>query len=222
MNMGNVKWSPGNWQQAWTNEQGACVRCEHYPSEHWLVKGGDDVHRVFCINCPHPRIRLMGDQGTANPIPFFIEFPGTPSMCFEERQVSKRIDNFLPLSPSKPGEEPSKEASSVLRFGPEGEEEFVFTGIAWQVEEFEQLKHGDAADLNRYKLHLYWVQEGRCAGCKRYIHFDNMEVDRIIPGRDGPGYTVGNIQLLCPGCNKIKGDRCMEYLRKRRQKQGLL
>ena len=53
------------------------------------------------------------------------------------------------------------------------------------------------------------------------MRFDNMEMDRVKPGSDGGGYTVGNVQLLCPACNKIKGNRDMEYLRDRRRSQGL-
>ena len=222
MNLANVKWPPKGWPDQWTNGQSSCIQCQHTPSDHHLIKGGDGVHRVFCNACPHPPTRFMGDQGTANPIPFFAEIPGPQTECFAERPVSRKIDNFLPLSPSKLGEQPLKGSPFVLWLGPKGGEEFAFSGIAWQAEEFEKLKQGERIDRTRYKLHLYWIQKGRCAGCKWYARFDNMEIDRIIPGDDGPGYTVGNVQLLCPSCNKIKGGRCMSYLAQRRTKQGLL
>ena len=213
------KWNL-EWPLIWSNEQGTCIQCEHGPSEHNLVKGGDGLYRIFCRGCPSPRTRLMGDEGTEHPTPFFVELPGAPTACFEERQVSRKIDNFLPLSPGTPGEGRSFTISRQATTGEETET-LRFTGIAWQAEEFEQLKHGDQVDTNRYKLHLYWLQEGICAGCPRRMFLDLMEIDRIIPGDEGPGYTVGNVQLLCSQCNKIKNNRSMDDLLARRSSQGL-
>ncbi len=31
-----------------------------------------------------------------------------------------------------------------------------------------------------------------------------FEIDRIIPGKDGGNYEIGNIQILCPNCHKCK------------------
>ena len=54
------------------------------------------------------------------------------------------------------------------------------------------------------------------------MRFDNMEVDRLIAGSYGGEYTVGNVQLLCPTCNKLKGTKDMAHLTARRREQGLL
>ena len=139
---------------------------------------------------------------------------------FRGAKGKQKIDNFLPISPGNPGEGVSFTISHQATI--EGETTTrSFTGIPWQAEEFEQLKHGDQVDTNRYKLHLYWLQEGKCTGCQRLMFLDLMEIDRITPGNKGPGYTVGNVQLLCSECNRIKGNRSMEYLLARRSSQGL-
>ena len=59
---------------------------------------------------------------------------------------------------------------------------------------------------------LFGRQEGRCAGCKVEFLFRIMEVDHVVPRSRGGGDNVANLQLLCPNCNRIKGDRDMAYL----------
>ena len=59
---------------------------------------------------------------------------------------------------------------------------------------------------------LYGNQEGICRGCKCYFEFRNFEVDHIIPRNKGGIDSNGNLQLLCGHCNRVKGDREMEYL----------
>jgi site-specific DNA-methyltransferase (adenine-specific) len=41
----------------------------------------------------------------------------------------------------------------------------------------------------------------------------NLEIDHVIPKAKGGGDYYENYQLLCGACNKIKGDRPMDYLR---------
>lgn len=67
------------------------------------------------------------------------------------------------------------------------------------------------------KRKLYGEQEGNCAGC--YTHFEtrHLEVDHIIAQGKGGTDHIENLQLLCGSCNKIKGDRGMEYLRAKLQ-----
>ena len=48
-----------------------------------------------------------------------------------------------------------------------------------------------------------------CALCEECWpeHLEHhLEVDRIVPGVLGGEYTLDNCQLVCPSCNKIKGD----------------
>ncbi len=60
---------------------------------------------------------------------------------------------------------------------------------------------------------LYGQQEGNCAGCGVHFEARHLEVDHIISRGKGGTDHIGNLQLLCGSCNRIKGDRGMEYLR---------
>ena len=59
---------------------------------------------------------------------------------------------------------------------------------------------------------LFGRQEGRCGGCKTEFLFRIMEVDHVVPRSRGGSDHPENLQLLCPNCNRIKGDRDMAYL----------
>ena len=67
------------------------------------------------------------------------------------------------------------------------------------------------SDANRKKI--YGEQEGHCNGCRTHFELRNLEVDHIIARHDGGTDHIENLQLLCGNCNRIKGDRGMEYLR---------
>ena len=74
----------------------------------------------------------------------------------------------------------------------------------------------DLGDLPPYRSHkptLYGQQEGYCAGCAAHFEARHLEVDHIIARRNGGTDHIDNLQLLCGSCNRIKGDRGMEYLR---------
>lgn len=71
----------------------------------------------------------------------------------------------------------------------------------------------DAPKSNRQNKHvLYGGQEGRCGGCRSHFEFRRFEVDHVIPRSRGGTDHIGNLQLLCGHCNRIKGDRPQEYL----------
>jgi site-specific DNA-methyltransferase (adenine-specific) len=63
------------------------------------------------------------------------------------------------------------------------------------------------------KERLYKEQGGLCNACKTKFDIRNLEIDHIVPKAKGGGDYYENYQLLCGSCNKIKGDRPMEYLR---------
>ncbi len=63
------------------------------------------------------------------------------------------------------------------------------------------------------RQHLYGLQSGNCAGCKTHFEARNLEVDHIIARSKGGTDHLENLQLLCGHCNRVKGDRGMEYLR---------
>ena len=68
---------------------------------------------------------------------------------------------------------------------------------------------------NRAKL--YGEQEGDCAGCGEHFKSRHFEVDHIIARNKGGTDHLDNLQLLCGSCNRIKGDRGMEYLKAKLQ-----
>ena len=78
----------------------------------------------------------------------------------------------------------------------------------------------DLGQLRRYncrenKTQLYGTQEGNCAHCKTHFEIRHLEVDHITAQSKGGTDHISNLQLLCSSCNRIKGNRGMEYLRQR-------
>lgn len=67
-------------------------------------------------------------------------------------------------------------------------------------------------DYRQNKHVLYGEQEGRCGGCETHFEFRNFEIDHIVPQARGGTDHIDNLQLLCGHCNRVKGDRPMEYL----------
>jgi site-specific DNA-methyltransferase (adenine-specific) len=63
------------------------------------------------------------------------------------------------------------------------------------------------------KQRLYKQQNCKCNACGQDFEIRNLEIDHIIPKAKGGGNYYENYQLLCGSCNRIKGDRPMEYLR---------
>ena len=62
------------------------------------------------------------------------------------------------------------------------------------------------------KERLYKDQKGKCNACVAEMEIRNFEIDHIIPRSKNGADTYENFQLLCGSCNRIKGDRPMEYL----------
>jgi len=73
----------------------------------------------------------------------------------------------------------------------------------------------DLGQLPSYTSHknaLYGEQGGYCKGCGEHFQPHHLEVDHIIARAVGGTDHVGNLQLLCAHCNRIKGNRGQEYL----------
>jgi len=66
---------------------------------------------------------------------------------------------------------------------------------------------------NDIKQKLFKQQEGHCNGCNVELDVWHFEIDHIVPRAKGGGDYMENYQLLCGNCNRMKGDRPMEYLR---------
>ena len=67
---------------------------------------------------------------------------------------------------------------------------------------------------------LYGEQAGHCAGCNTHFELRHLEIDHIVARSKGGTDHIENLQLLCGHCNRIKGDRGMEYLRVKLQLSG--
>ena len=83
-------------------------------------------------------------------------------------------------------------------------------------------KRSDLGKLPRYnsienRQWLYGLQAGNCAGCGEHFQMRHFEVDHIISRGKGGTDHVENLQLLCGNCNRVKGNRGMEYLRMKLQ-----
>ncbi|MDE2811646.1 MAG: DNA methyltransferase [Gemmatimonadota bacterium] len=73
-------------------------------------------------------------------------------------------------------------------------------------------KRTDMGTLPNYRTHrhrLYGEQEGVCNGCETHFPFRVMDVDHILPRSKGGTDHESNLQLLCSGCNRSKGNRTM-------------
>ena len=189
------------------DHDGLCVKCGHFFGEHRQPRGSDGVGRIICGRCPLKFGRLSGDEGEYSPMPFFIEGPIlAPDPCFEQRPLRAIKPRSLPRSP-----------------GPQSDGGIKFRGYALTTDAFSQFESGHNVRNDRtYKFVLYCEQEGRCAGCGDWVRYENLEMDRISPGSAGGQYVVGNVQLLCGSCNKIKGNRDMQYLRQHLRNRGAL
>ena len=70
-----------------------------------------------------------------------------------------------------------------------------------------------AANSPENRQLLYGQQSGNCAGCVTHFEARHLEVDHIIARTKGGTDHIDNLQLLCGHCNRVKGNRGMEYLR---------
>ena len=70
---------------------------------------------------------------------------------------------------------------------------------------------------NTDKETLFGKQGGKCNGCGTSFEPQHLEIDHIIPKSLGGSNELENLQLLCGNCNRIKGNRPMEYLINKRK-----
>ena len=58
-----------------------------------------------------------------------------------------------------------------------------------------------------HKEILFRLQKGKCNICGKSRKIERLEVDHIIPFSLGGKNNLGNTQLLCISCNKIKRNK---------------
>ena len=52
---------------------------------------------------------------------------------------------------------------------------------------------------------LYFKQMGICKGCNRKVPYNEATIDHIIPKCKGGTNARENCQMMCQGCNWLKG-----------------
>ena len=80
----------------------------------------------------------------------------------------------------------------------------------------------DLGRLPSYRTHrhrLYGEQEGVCAACGVHFPFRVMDVGHTLPRSKGGTDHPDNLQLLCSGCNRSRGDSTMAQWRARNFRQ---
>ena len=75
-----------------------------------------------------------------------------------------------------------------------------------------ELLYNKTAPTQEDKYCLFGKQNSKCAGCYTKFEIQHLEIDHIIPQVQGVSHERDNLQLLCGHCNRVKGDRPMEYL----------
>ena len=83
----------------------------------------------------------------------------------------------------------------------------------------------DLGILPHYRTHkhrLFGQQEGNCGGCRMAFPFKIFEVDHIVPQSKGGTDHFGNLQMLCPACNRAKGTRSQAELIATLRERGML
>ena len=54
---------------------------------------------------------------------------------------------------------------------------------------------------------IYEKYQGKCAICGKKLRFDEGCIDHIKPVSKGGTSDPSNLQLLCPRCNAVKGNK---------------
>ena len=91
--------------------------------------------------------------------------------------------------------------------------------------QLDSLYRDEWGELPHYRTHkprLFGEQKGKCAACGNNPGYDNMDVDHIVPKSKGGTDHKSNLQLLCAGCNRKKGDRPQAYLEAQLKRLGII
>ena len=92
---------------------------------------------------------------------------------------------------------------------------------AKQLDRLERTEWGKLPHPRTHKKQLFGEQKGRCAACENNPGYENMEMDHIVPKSKGGTDHKSNLQLLCAGCNRKKGNRPQAYLDDQLKRLGI-
>ena len=153
---------------------------------------------------PVPLLARIINAGSNENDMIFDPFAGCATTCIAAEQLNRQWM----------GIDISSKAAELVEFRMKDELGLFYQGVHRK----DIPKRTDLGKLPRYnspvnRTWLYGEQEGNCAGCDHHFEARNLEVDHIISKRKGGTNHLENLQLLCGSCNRIKGDRGMEYLK---------
>lgn len=184
------------------DEDDFCVRCGDEKARHVVrVRGDCVISRVECQECPAEKLR--GWESTER-INHYEETIDIKDRYLVEHTLLRAC---WTLAESL---EPPIEWSASEQ---------------WRISTHVGVRRRLVDDLivpEKEKHTLARLQRDICAGCQHKLPTHVLEIDHVTPkskyGRD----QAQNIQLLCPKCNKIKGNRDMKYLRRRLLEMGII
>ena len=184
-----------------TNDDDACVRCGHEKQQHLArVRGDGVISRVACQECPVKKMRGWESTERINHY--------EQTIAIEDRYLVEHtlLQACWTLIGSL-GPPIDWSAAEHWRIG-------SHTGVRRRLVE-------DLIDPEKEKHTLATLQQYRCCGCQCELPIHVLEIDHVIPTSKGGLDQAKNIQLLCSYCNKTKGNRDMEYLRRRLIEKGI-
>ena len=184
------------------NEDLLCEECGHYKDQHGIQLGAHcAIAVVICNECSPYAMRgyramhqINNDEHTIDIVDRYLMEITVPRSCW---------------SLAGSGTEPVKWSPSLdLRIYSRNIQERILSD--------------DVVNPKREKHALAALQQHLCCGCQRELPSDILEIDHIIPKSKGGVDQANNIQLLCPTCNKIKGNRDITFLRKKLIEKGII
>ena len=141
----------------------------------------------------------------------FDPFCGCATTCIAA-EIENRLWTGIDLSPK---------AGELIRIRMEKEVGLFYKGeVRIDIPRRSDLGKIPPYNIPSNKKSLYGEQGGDCAGCSTHFESRHLEIDHIISRDKGGTDHLENLQLLCGSCNRIKGNRGMEYLRVKLQIGG--
>ena len=101
-----------------------------------------------------------------------------------------------------------------------GDDDQMFTNFTHRQDFPKRTDIKPVAPTPTVKQRLHDDQKGRCNACDVPMDIRHLEIDHIIPKSKNGGDYYENYQLLCGNCNRVKGDRPMEYLMSKIRKRA--
>ena len=176
-----------------------CKKCGHHQEDHQVKLSGDVITSVTCRKCP-PHVMLG--------------WKAVHQVKHHERLIEITDRKLVEVRANSSCWGLSDPGAQEIRWSP---------SLNWQVcmsnSDIRELTD-DAIKPRKVKPALGQLQESTCCGCQHVLPLHKLEIDHIVPKSRGGKDQADNIQLLCSTCNRIKGNRDMDFLRKRVVERG--